>query len=288
MGDQGVQPVPVQGEAGANPAQLVGAVGLGVQHQADGGARRLDDAPGLGERLGGPGAGLEKPVAGHRHPGDGGEQRAQGAGGLALFGEQPGQVAVELFGQGEGGDQFGGLRGGHHQDVGVGGAQRPQQGELPGAGQRRELLGVQRGGADQVERRAEAWAELAECGAEGLLLVHPGRREVLGVPDGLLAEPDPEHGVDGAVRVVGGEQQGPAALAGGVQRGGGGDQRRAVTADQDRPEGHCPSTRFFNPASARSMMTFSALRLIMPSIGIFTSTASWYVTSVPPATAARL
>lgn len=32
------------------------------------------------------------------------------------------------------------------------------------------------------------------------------------------------------------------------------------------------STRFFSPANARSMMTFSALRLIMPSIGILTST----------------
>ena len=40
------------------------------------------------------------------------------------------------------------------------------------------------------------------------------------------------------------------------------------------------STRFFSPASARSMMTFSALRLIMPSIGILTSTVSRYVTSV--------
>lgn len=40
-------------------------------------------------------------------------------------------------------------------------------------------------------------------------------------------------------------------------------------------EGHAPdSTRFFSPASARSMMTFSALRLIIPSIGIFTSTVS--------------
>lgn len=35
------------------------------------------------------------------------------------------------------------------------------------------------------------------------------------------------------------------------------------------------STRFFRPASARSMMTFSALRLIMPSMGILTSTVSW-------------
>ncbi|GAA0649370.1 hypothetical protein GCM10009535_29170 [Streptomyces thermocarboxydovorans] len=42
-----------------------------------------------------------------------------------------------------------------------------------------------------------------------------------------------------------------------------------------RAEAQTPdSTRFFNPASARSMMTFSAFRLIIPSIGIFTSTVS--------------
>ena len=45
------------------------------------------------------------------------------------------------------------------------------------------------------------------------------------------------------------------------------------------------STRFFSPANARSMMTFSALRLIMPSMGILTSTVRRYVTSVAPAPA---
>ena len=34
------------------------------------------------------------------------------------------------------------------------------------------------------------------------------------------------------------------------------------------PAADQPSTRFFSPFSARSMMTFSALRLIMPIIGI--------------------
>jgi hypothetical protein len=43
-----------------------------------------------------------------------------------------------------------------------------------------------------------------------------------------------------------------------------------------RRDGYAPdSTLFFRPARARSMMTFSALRLIMPSIGILTSTVSW-------------
>ena len=34
-------------------------------------------------------------------------------------------------------------------------------------------------------------------------------------------------------------------------------------------------TRFFNPLRAVSTMTFSALRLIMPIMGILMSTASW-------------
>lgn len=45
----------------------------------------------------------------------------------------------------------------------------------------------------------------------------------------------------------------------------------AAGADPYLPD----STRFFSPANARSMMTFSAFRLIIPSIGILTSTVSW-------------
>ncbi len=50
--------------------------------------------------------------------------------------------------------------------------------------------------------------------------------------------------------------------------------RRKRNPVPPRPEGYrsFDSTRFFSPASARSMMTFSALRLIMPSMGILTST----------------
>ncbi len=58
--------------------------------------------------------------------------------------------------------------------------------------------------------------------------------------------------------------------------------RRRSAADRGcRPAQTCgylpapDSTRFFSPASARSVMTFSALRLIMPSMGILTSTVSW-------------
>ncbi len=131
---------------------------------------------------------------------------------------------------------------------------------------------------------------------EGGLLVGPGDGQAGRVPGRLGLQPDAEHGVQGAVRVVGREEQGAPALPGGVQGGGGGHLgRRRVAADQDGacrrhavpplflraagPQSAVPaavsSTRFFRPARARSMMTFSALRLIMPSIGILTSTASW-------------
>ena len=53
----------------------------------------------------------------------------------------------------------------------------------------------------------------------------------------------------------------------------------AVTSDQDDARGldhrwpqEPASTRFLSPLRAVSTMTFSALRLIMPIIGIFTST----------------
>ncbi|GLW57248.1 hypothetical protein Kpho01_52590 [Kitasatospora phosalacinea] len=183
-----------------------------------------------------------------------------------------------MGGQGEGGDQFGGRRGGDHQHLGLGPGQGAQQGEGAGAGQRGELLGVERLGADQVEGGGEPVAAAVEGGAEGGLLVDPGGGQVPLQLDGLGAEPDAEQVVDGAVRVVGGEQQGVAAPPGVVQGGGGGDPAGLRAADQYGAGGHGPgqpSTRFFNPASARSMMTFSALRLIMPSIGILTSTASW-------------
>ena len=63
---------------------------------------------------------------------------------------------------------------------------------------------------------------------------------------------------------------------------------RATFADEQRYRGAGfgasvgqPSTRFFNSLSAVSVMTFSALRLNRPIIGMFRSTVSSYVTSVP-------
>ncbi len=55
-------------------------------------------------------------------------------------------------------------------------------------------------------------------------------------------------------------------------RGAGGRAGQLPASDASAPPA---STRFFSPSSARSMMTFSALRLIMPSMGILTSTVSW-------------
>ena len=79
------------------------------------------------------------------------------------------------------------------------------------------------------------------------------------------------------VRRVGREHQGLAAARRGQRRGAGGDSGLADPAlAGEEEEAQCyPSTRFFNSFRAVSMMTFSALRLIMPSIGILTSTASW-------------
>ncbi len=53
--------------------------------------------------------------------------------------------------------------------------------------------------------------------------------------------------------------------------------------------GHCTprlSARFFSSLSAVSIIILSALRLSIPIIGILTSTASSYVTSVPSAASA--
>ena len=51
-------------------------------------------------------------------------------------------------------------------------------------------------------------------------------------------------------------------------------KRTTRMATADRPGRPQPSTRFLSSFRAVSMMTFSALRLSMPSIGILRSTAS--------------
>lgn len=231
--------------------------------------------------------------------------------------------------------------------LGEGGlAQSTQQGEVVGPGQRGEFLGVEAGGAEEVERgggavleggegvpealggvgapsgeagfdggRGRAGAH-AECGAEGVVAVGsedegagalPGRGERGGGGDGGTAGAAGARDQEGAhggerYRCVGGagvpvgrrvrspavrgaaaarprhprgrlpgrsgaeEARLPAATAGSAARG-------CVGGGRPRPR-YFDSTRFFRPARARSMMTFSALRLIMPSIGILTSTVS--------------
>ena len=83
------------------------------------------------------------------------------------------------------------------------------------------------------------------------------------------------------VRGVGGEHQRalPGASGEGRRTGRrGGLADAALAGEQDDPHGTArqpsDSTRFLRPLSAVSMMTFSALRLSMPIIGMEMSTAS--------------
>ncbi|MQY33041.1 hypothetical protein SRB17_10010 [Streptomyces sp. RB17] len=69
--------------------------------------------------------------------------------------------------------------------------------------------------------------------------------------------------------VCGGSGRGHVAARGRV---GGRDRWLAGRRGGSRGGYSADSTLFFRPARARSMMTFSALRLIMPSMGILTST----------------
>ncbi|CAO0827926.1 hypothetical protein SMICM17S_09655 [Streptomyces microflavus] len=258
-----------------------------------GGCRRLGDQAQRGgavldQRLDGgqllvlAGGGLVQPLRGHRDPGELGEDRAQGAGGLAFGGQQPAQVAAELFGEGQQGEGLAERREVHDEGVVAAGGpvarggavEGVQEGELRGAGEFGELLAVEAPGSDQVQHAGSALLELGEFGAEVLAGVDPGVVEAVGDRGRFRAGGEAGYG-------LGGDQEGAAAARGGGQGGRRGDGRTACaagTGDQDRTHRHqlcgTDSTRFFRPASARSMMTFSALRLIMPRSGILTSTAS--------------
>lgn len=65
---------------------------------------------------------------------------------------------------------------------------------------------------------------------------------------------------------------GKGGWARGSSRSGCSCRRHPSDAPSAEPDEPIDSTRFLRPARARSMMTFSALRLIMPSMGILTST----------------
>lgn len=155
-----------------------------------------------------------------------------------------------------------------------GAAQRVQEGELAAAGEFGQLLAVQPVPAEQVEYGGGLVLEGEEFAAEVFAGVDAGGPQPVGDLGGF--------GVPGeAGYAVGGQQQGAPAAAGGGQRGrrrDGGTAGAAGAGDEDRTHPGqtfgTDSTRFFSPARARSMMTFSALRLIMPSIGILTSTVS--------------
>lgn len=150
-----------------------------------------------------------------------------------------------------------------------------QEGELRASGQFGEFLAVQPAGAEQVEDAGGPVLEGDEFTAE----------VVRGVDAGVV---EPFRGLGGRVAVagrearygVGGDQQRAPASGRRRQRGRRGDGGTACAAgagDEDRTHDQAfgtDSTRFFRPARARSMMTFSALRLIMPRRGILTSTAS--------------
>ncbi len=172
----------------------------------------------------------------------------------------------------------------------MGRAQLVEQRERLRAGQFGQFVLVQGCGAQQVEGGARALLEgerlpaevVAGVDAPGVQAGDDGHRAVAGAA---------EAGAQDAFRraAAGGEQQDALTAPGTGQRGGGGEGGTAGAAgagDEDGTHGQwlvaSPagaagplSTRFFSPSSARSMMTFSALRLIMPSIGILTSTVSW-------------
>ncbi len=237
--------------------------------------------------------GLVQLLGRHRDPGELGEHRAQGAGGLAFGRQEAAQIAADLGGQGEQPDRFGGRR--HIEDEqvpgarGVLGAQGVQQREGLGAGEFGEFVLVQGGGAEQIEGGSGAFLEGEELLAEALAGVDAAGVQAGGYRGrGIRGRRRAQYGLGRLA--AGGQQQDARSPPGAGQGGRGGERGAARAAGAGEQEGlHAQSflpssaaepsadplsTRFLRPASARSMMTFSALRLIIPSIGIFTSTVS--------------
>ncbi|GAA2490856.1 hypothetical protein GCM10010406_28730 [Streptomyces thermolineatus] len=121
----------------------------------------------------------------------------QGAGGLPLGGQQPVQVAVELLGQGERGQRL--VHGRAVDDDGVpagrlpgtpcgpgqrGPAQGAQQGELLGAGEFGEFLGVQRPRAQEGQEGLRGALEVRRPAAEVPAGVGAGRPQAGNPGDG--------------------------------------------------------------------------------------------------------
>src|SRR5690606_15417001 len=159
-GDEAVGAQPAQGEAEGRGAYRVrpGRGGLGDQAHRGGRVRR--DGLDGGELEGPAGGGPVRPAGGQRHPGEAAEHGPQGAGRLPFGREQAAQVAAEFTGEGEQGE---GALGGREVDdeevvlLRQGRVpQGAQQSELLGAGQRGQFVGLQAGGAEQVECGAGA------------------------------------------------------------------------------------------------------------------------------------
>ena len=161
------------------------------------------------------GGGLVQPLRRHGDAGQPAEDGAQRAGRLPLGREQAAQIAAEFLGEGEQGE---GLRGGREIDdeqvvrLGEGGvAQGAQQRELLGAGERGDLLGVQAGGAQEVEDVGRAFLERGEVVPEtGGGVGTPGG-EIRGDPSRRRARLRAEGRAEG-VGAVGAEDEGAGAL----------------------------------------------------------------------------
>ena len=238
-----------------------------------------------------------------RHAGRGGRSRAQRPDEPALGRQQAVEVPGERLGQGEQAQRLGGGRAVDDDEVPWPRLDlRPQleeRGDLVGPRQRGELLGDDGVDAEGAEHAQEVVLHHPPGAVEGVWRADLQGREARARPrpaPGGAAPPEPRCGwarevdVEGvAERVgrVGRHDQGLDAGPGGPDSGGGGgrglsdpalageeDDAHAAnqpTVRESRPQ---PSTRFFSSLSAVSMMTFSALRLSIPSIGTLTSTAS--------------
>lgn len=247
VGDQGVDPQPVQGEPGAGGVQgvLGGRARFGDQPEC----RRavLDQRLDPGQLGVAPGGGLVQPLGGHGDTGELREHRAQGAGGLAFLGQQPAQIAAQLFGQGQQGEGFAQRRQVDDEEVVAGAgpvalrgaAQGVQQGEFGAAGEFGELLAVHAVAAEQVEHAGQLVLECEEFAAEVRAGVDPDGPQAVGDPGGFGVRREAGCG-------VGGDQQGAGAASGAGQRGGrrdGGTAGAAEAGDQDRPHRIRPSGR---------------------------------------------
>lgn len=282
VGYERVDAQSVQRDPGAGGAQGLGRRGPRLGDQPQGRRGVLDERLDGGQLGVPPGGRLVQPLRGHGYPGELGHHRAQRAGGLPLLGQQSAQIAAQVPGQGEQGQGVAQRRQVDDEDVpvpGRGPAQGVQQGGLFAARQFGEFLTGQLAGAEEFERRGGPLLEGERLRTEVRAGVDARGPQAVPYRSGVLRRPGGR--AEDIAERVGGEQQDTSAAAGGGERGGGGDGRTARPAragDEDRTHRRqapgTDSTRFLRPARARSMMTFSALRLIMPSIGILTSTVS--------------